>query len=264
MPRHVFGLPESDLWCVTGMILGPDGGLAALVMPFLSRPAAEAASCHPAVDRLLAATWRICSRPSSPNTSAGTPNAPRRPEGSCICGSGTVGGGDRRRAPHLRAPSAAPLPSGRRDRGRMDQAPSAGEMPPGTRPAAPRQADRGRGGAALGLRQSRPFQPGVPRRVRQSPREWQTLVDPTGASLRSGVSWLLPPTCPRLSAAARRYLPGRLGSTRWMGCERSPNSRKFHRKKSGTTIFEKCGDGGVVSVGAEAAVHAIESSSGTC
>ncbi|WP_265566362.1 helix-turn-helix domain-containing protein [Streptomyces hygroscopicus] len=54
MPRQAMRLPECDLRRITGVTIGPDQGLAALVVPLLSRLSAEAGSYRPEVGEMLA------------------------------------------------------------------------------------------------------------------------------------------------------------------------------------------------------------------
>ncbi|NGO07603.1 helix-turn-helix domain-containing protein [Streptomyces sp. HC44] len=54
LPRRAPGLSESDLRHITGVTIGADQGLAALLVPFLSRLAAEAGTYRPEVGDMLA------------------------------------------------------------------------------------------------------------------------------------------------------------------------------------------------------------------
>ncbi|MEU1520072.1 helix-turn-helix domain-containing protein [Streptomyces sp. NPDC005811] len=54
MPRHTLGLPDAELRRITGITIGPRQGLAALVVPFLSKLAAEVGTCRPEVGEMLA------------------------------------------------------------------------------------------------------------------------------------------------------------------------------------------------------------------
>ena len=54
LPRRALGLPEPDLRNITGVTIGADQGLAALLVPFLSRLAAEADTYEPEVGEMLA------------------------------------------------------------------------------------------------------------------------------------------------------------------------------------------------------------------
>ncbi|GAA2620952.1 helix-turn-helix domain-containing protein [Streptomyces tubercidicus] len=54
MPRQALGMPESDLRRITGVTIGAEQDLTTLVVPFLSRLAAEAGTYSPEVGALLA------------------------------------------------------------------------------------------------------------------------------------------------------------------------------------------------------------------
>jgi AraC-like DNA-binding protein len=54
LPRRALGLPESDLRRITGVTIGTEQGLAAMVVPFLSGLRAEAGSCGAEVGEMLA------------------------------------------------------------------------------------------------------------------------------------------------------------------------------------------------------------------
>jgi AraC-like DNA-binding protein len=54
MPRRALGIPESDLRRITGVTIGPDQGLAGMVVPLLSKVATEASTYRPEIGELLA------------------------------------------------------------------------------------------------------------------------------------------------------------------------------------------------------------------
>ncbi|MDK1347680.1 helix-turn-helix domain-containing protein [Streptomyces sp. 378] len=54
MPRQALGIPESDLQRITGVTIGPDQGLAGMVVPLLHKVAAEMDTYHPEIGELLA------------------------------------------------------------------------------------------------------------------------------------------------------------------------------------------------------------------
>ncbi|WP_238431868.1 helix-turn-helix domain-containing protein [Streptomyces cavernae] len=54
MPRRALGLASSDLRRITGVTIGPEQGLVGIVLPLLSKLAAEAGSYQPEIGELLA------------------------------------------------------------------------------------------------------------------------------------------------------------------------------------------------------------------